>query len=357
MLTELFLIRNPSLRWRSFPVDEFRTFVEDYCRGKPLSACGNWVLYPWRKLAVHCLPPHEFRELRTSRNRNLITESEQKQLSEAQIGIAGMSVGSQAAMAAALSGFERIKLADFDALNLSNLNRMTFTLCDLGTNKAELVARWIFELNPYAQIAVFNEGIRADNAADFVDGLDVLVEELDDILVKHELRLEAKRRGIPVVMATDNGDDVIIDIERFDLEPERPPFHGALADFDLGGMRSPTADSAKLYEAMARIIDLRFVPGPVLLSVLEVGRSLYTWPQLASAAMVAGGVVAFAVRQILLGKPIKGGKISLGITSSLDPEPGKAAEAQLAALRDFVAAMGWVGESWLPEPLRLASHS
>ena len=31
-------------------------------------------------------------------------------------------------------------------------------------------------------------------------------------------------------MATDNGDNIILDVERFDLEPERPILHGLIGD-------------------------------------------------------------------------------------------------------------------------------
>lgn len=198
LLKELFLVRNPAGRWSSTSVEELAKFVENYTNGRQLSECGNWIVYPWLEAAIHCLPVEEYRELRTSRNRLIVTDTEQASLAKATVGIGGMSVGSQVAMGLALLGIEKFRLADFDVLALSNLNRMLFTLNDLGMNKAELVARWIYQLNPYASVSIFPDGIHAGNIGEFLDGLDLLVEELDNIAVKYDLRTEARRMGHPL---------------------------------------------------------------------------------------------------------------------------------------------------------------
>lgn len=352
LLRELFLVRTPSARWSPTSIEEVANFIKNYANGKQLSQCGNWIVYPWLEVAVHCLPAEEYRELRTSRNRLIITHTEQATLTKATVGIGGMSVGSQVAMGLALLGIEKFTLADFDAVALSNLNRMLFTLNDLGSNKAELVARWIYELNPYATVSVFPDGIHAGNMGEFLDGLDLLVEELDNINVKYDLRVEARRRGVPVIMVTDNGDDVIVDVERFDLEPERAPFHGALRGFDLSNCENSGFDPAKLYEAMARIIGLDLVPPEVINSVSEVGKSLYSWPQLATAAMVAGGVATYVAREIVLGRPMPSGKIPLAVTMAFEPQPEKRKREQLEAARNFARDMGWENADWLPPALR-----
>ena len=59
---------------------------------------------------------------------------------------------------------------------------------------------------------------------EFFDGLDLVIEECDSLDMKVRVREEARARGIPVLMET--SDRGLFDVERFDVEPERPLFHG-----------------------------------------------------------------------------------------------------------------------------------
>lgn len=65
----------------------------------------------------------------------------------------------------------------------------------------------------------------------FLDGVDILVEECDSLDTKVLIRQAARSRRIPVLMAT--GDRGTLDVERFDLEPERQILHGLLGDVDF----------------------------------------------------------------------------------------------------------------------------
>ena len=51
-------------------------------------------------------------------------------------------------------------------------------------NKSVLAARALFEIDPFLDVDIFPEGIVAQNVERFVDGLDVLVEECDDLYMK-----------------------------------------------------------------------------------------------------------------------------------------------------------------------------
>src|SRR5262249_52912166 len=117
---------------------------------------GRWVYYPWLRQVVHVLPPDEFRFLRSCRNRYKITPDEQEQLHQRTIGIVGLSVGLAVATTLALEGVGgRYRLADFDSLGLSNLNRIRAGVGTLGTNKAVLAARQLLELDPYLDVEIY----------------------------------------------------------------------------------------------------------------------------------------------------------------------------------------------------------
>ena len=101
------------------------------------------------------LGPLGFRTLRLDRNRNLITADEQRRLGGLRIGVAGLSVGHVIAHTLVAEGLcGEIRLADFDTLELSNLNRIPATILDLGENKAVLAARRIAELEEVKRLLV-----------------------------------------------------------------------------------------------------------------------------------------------------------------------------------------------------------
>ena len=90
-------------------------------------------------------------------------------------------------------------------------------MLDLGVNKAVLAARRIAELDPYLTVRVFTAGLTDDTVNEFLDGLDVVVEECDSLDMKAMVREEARARRLPVLMAT--SDRGLVDVERFDLDP------------------------------------------------------------------------------------------------------------------------------------------
>jgi len=61
-----------------------------------------------------------------------------------------------------------IRLADFDTLELSNLNRIPASVLDLGVNKAVVAARRIAEIDPYLRVVVEPTGIRPGDWVSFL---------------------------------------------------------------------------------------------------------------------------------------------------------------------------------------------
>jgi hypothetical protein len=74
---------------------------------------------------VHVLPEPLHRELRLDRNRYAITTDEQERLTGLCVAVAGLSVGRAVVSTMAHEGVGgELRLADFDVLELSNLNRV-----------------------------------------------------------------------------------------------------------------------------------------------------------------------------------------------------------------------------------------
>lgn len=294
---ELIRIRNPKKR---LTTDEVEQRYSEWAVGRDADTEGHWIYYPWSERLLHVVAEDEFIELRTSRNQYKITPEEQKELAGRSIGIIGLSVGHSVALSMATERTcGRLKLADFDTIELSNLNRIRTGLHNIGINKSIATAREIAEIDPFLTIECFPKGITKENLDGFLlDGgkLDILVDECDDIALKVSCRIRAAQLAIPVVMET--SDRGMLDVERFDNEPERPIFHGLLQGIPLEKFEQISEEERLPF--VLRIVNVINASKRGKASLVEVGQSISTWPQLASAVTLGGGVVTDVCRRILL---------------------------------------------------------
>jgi molybdopterin/thiamine biosynthesis adenylyltransferase/nitroreductase len=276
---------------------------------------ARWVHYPWRRGLVRLLGPAGFRRLRLDRNRNKITAAEQDRFAAVSVGVIGLSVGHAVAHTLALEGLAgRLRLADFDRVELSNLNRLPASVLDLGVNKAVAAARRIAELDPYLEVEIEPDGVRPGTLDRFLDGLDVVVEECDSLDVKVAVRLAAARRGIPVLM--DTSDRGLLDVERFDLEPARPVFHGLLAGLPAAGLAGlSTRDKAPF---VLRLLEPDRLSARLAASMAEIDHTVTTWPQLGGDVALGAAVVAAAVRRLGRGEPLASGRTRVDLDAHLD---------------------------------------
>jgi molybdopterin/thiamine biosynthesis adenylyltransferase/nitroreductase len=274
----------------------------------------RWVYYPWRRAVVRLLAPRAFSTLRLDRNRNKLTRAEQARQRTLRIGVVGVSAGHSIAHVLAMEGLAgEIRLADFDTIELSNLNRIPASVLDLGVNKAVVAARRIAEIDPYLLVSVVPEGIQPDNLALFLDGLDLVIEECDSLDVKMLVREAAREGRIPVIMET--SDRGVLDVERFDLEPDRPIFHGLLGDLDstkLAGLS--TAQKGPYVLRMLGPLD---VTSRGAASLFELGETITGWPQLASEVTLGAVTAAAAVRRFGMAGDLPSGRVRFDVEEIL----------------------------------------
>ncbi len=274
----------------------------------------RWIYYPWRRAVVRLLGPRAFGTLRLDRNRNKLTRAEQARQRTLRIGVVGVSAGHTIAHVLAMEGLAgELRLADFDNIEVSNLNRIPASVLDLGVNKAVVAARRIGEIDPYLRVVTITQGITPENLENFLDGLDLVIEECDSLDVKLLVREAARARRIPVLMET--SDRGVLDVERFDLEPERPVFHGL-----LDGLHS--SDLADLTTAQKAPYVLRILgPGDITsrgaASLIEVGETITGWPQLGSEVTLGAATAAAAVRRIGLTGDLPSGRVRFDVDEVL----------------------------------------
>ncbi|MBF6215290.1 Rv1355c family protein [Nocardia puris] len=275
----------------------------------------RWVYYPWRRTLVGLLGERAYRAVRLDRNRNKLTRAEQRRLSGLAVGIVGQSVGHAIAHTLAMEGdCGALRLADFDEIELSNLNRVPGNLFDLGVNKAVVTARRIAELDPYLPVEVFTGGVDDRNLDAFLHGLSIVVEECDSLDVKFAVREGARRHRLPLLM--DTSDRGLFDVERYDLEPDRPPFHGLLGATTAAELRGlSTHDKAP---HVMRILDPKELSARMAASMAEIDETVTTWPQLGSDVQLGAAIVAAAVRRIGLGHKLSSGRTRIDLERGLD---------------------------------------
>jgi molybdopterin/thiamine biosynthesis adenylyltransferase len=98
-------------------------------------------------------------------------------------------------------GIKRFRIADKDKFELSNLNRQVLaTVNELGQWKAEVAAKRIKAINPYADVElVINEKLSPKNISQFADGADILINMTDSRSCYILLDNAARTRRIPLV--------------------------------------------------------------------------------------------------------------------------------------------------------------
>ncbi|OGH69663.1 MAG: hypothetical protein A3C90_01935 [Candidatus Magasanikbacteria bacterium RIFCSPHIGHO2_02_FULL_51_14] len=319
-LGELCAIRNPHLRGDISALKKVQQeFIQEYRDSRDDRKQGMWVYYPWLNKAIRFLEESLHDELRTARNKNLITAEEQEKFRDFSVAIAGLSVGSHAALSITLQGGGKyMRLADPDVISGSNLNRIRAGFDMVGMNKAVIAARGIYEMNPYAKLKLYTDGLEAMTLKNFLtepNYVGIVIDEMDDLLLKFLIRKEARTLGIPVIMAADNGDGIVLTVERYDLERSLPLFGGVVEEMDESELTGLSPHEA--VKIIADMIGPENVTRRMYASVAEIGKTLYSWPQLGGAAQLAGVALAYATRMIATGGPLKSGRTAVSLEKIL----------------------------------------
>ncbi|WP_129714929.1 Rv1355c family protein [Pedobacter sp. SYP-B3415] len=281
--------------------DELEALKTAHIGAMSMLEYGVWVYYPWSERLVHLLDEEEFVEVRTNRNIYKITPEERDKLGRQKIGVVGLSVGQSISITMAMErSFGEIRLADFDLLELTNLNRIRTGVHNLAVPKVVIVAREIKEIDPFLKVTCYTDGMTEENMADFFTkggNLDIVVDECDGLDIKILLRYMARDLKIPVVM--DTSDRGTLDVERFDLEPDRPLLHGMIDHLDHTQVKYLKTNEDKVPFLLA-MIGIDTISTRLKASMVEVGQSISTWPQLASSVTLGGALGADVCRRIIL---------------------------------------------------------
>ena len=143
-----------------------------------------------------------------SRTRLIIGEDGLKKLNASTVAVFGIGgVGSYVAEALARAGVGNFVLIDKDVVSITNINRQIHaTLKTIGLPKVEIMKERILDINPNADVKIFNEFYLPDNAEKMVDeSYSYIVDAVDTVTAKIDLVVRANELKVPIISAMGAG--------------------------------------------------------------------------------------------------------------------------------------------------------
>jgi sulfur carrier protein ThiS adenylyltransferase len=105
--------------------------------------------------------------------------------SRARVGIIGLGgLGSNIAIMLARAGISNLKLADFDDVELDNLNRQHYFPVHVGLAKTAALAGQLHALRPSINLELWNQKIQTTHLEKFCEDCDIIIEAVDEIAAK-----------------------------------------------------------------------------------------------------------------------------------------------------------------------------
>ncbi len=148
-----------------------------------------------------------FMQNQFSRTELLIGKDSIEKLQKSKVAIFGIGgVGSYVVEALVRAGIANFILVDKDIVDLTNLNRQIIATRDtIGMPKVEIAKKRILEINPNANVEIYQEFFMP-NSKDFFDNtVDYVVDAIDTVTAKIELIVRANKFNIPIISCMGTG--------------------------------------------------------------------------------------------------------------------------------------------------------
>lgn len=142
-----------------------------------------------------------------SRTELLIGEENVKKLQNSKVAIFGIGgVGSFVVEALARAGIGKFMLIDKDIVDITNLNRQIIaTTKTVGQSKVQVAKERILEINPEANVEIFQEFFMPDSKGILDETVDYIVDAVDTVTAKIELVMRANKLNVPIISCMGTG--------------------------------------------------------------------------------------------------------------------------------------------------------
>ena len=238
----------------------------------------------------------QFLKAAFSRNLGLIDEDEQQRLAAARIAVAGAGgVGGLHVLTLARLGIGKFRIADFDTFDAVNINRQFGALAStIGKHKAQVIADMASDINPFAEVEVYPQGITLENLDAFLAGVQVYIDGIDffEIEIRRAVFKRCRELGIYALTAAPLG------------------FGATLQVFAPGGMSFDDyfgiSDKLPYLEKIAAFA-AGLAPRPYHIKYLDLSRvslARKTGPAVSPACTLASSLIATETVKIITGKGV-----------------------------------------------------
>ena len=138
-------------------------------------------------------------------------------LKKSKVAIFGIGgVGSYVVEGLARSGIGNFILVDKDEVSISNINRQIIaTHNTVGNPKVEVAKKRILEINPNANVEIYQEFFMPDTEGILDDSIDYIVDAVDTVTAKLELIVRANKLNIPIISCMGTGNK--LDPTKFEI--------------------------------------------------------------------------------------------------------------------------------------------
>ena len=125
----------------------------------------------------------------------------QQKLRRSKVAVVGLGgLGSASSLYLALAGVGHLRLVDQDTVELSNLHRqLLYSLADLRYPKVETAAKRIHQINPEINVETIPENARRSNIEQIAQGMDCVVDGLDNMETRYLLNRACVKHKVPYV--------------------------------------------------------------------------------------------------------------------------------------------------------------
>ncbi len=128
-------------------------------------------------------------------------EKGQQRLIKSKVAVVGTGgLGTVSSLYLALAGVGYIRLIDQDTIELPNLHRqILYNVNDLHYPKTEVAAKRLQELNPLVNAEAISENVNAGNVERLLEGVDCVVDGLDNMVTRYLINRACVKLKIPYV--------------------------------------------------------------------------------------------------------------------------------------------------------------
>ena len=154
-----------------------------------------------------------------SRTEMLIGNEGMEKLKNAKVAVFGLGgVGSFVCEGLARSGIGNFVLVDFDKVDQTNINRQLIaTTKTIGRNKVDVMKERILDINPDANVEIYQEFFLADSTSDIItEDLSYVVDCVDTIMAKIAIICKSKEIGVPIISCMGTGNK--LDPTKFEID-------------------------------------------------------------------------------------------------------------------------------------------